>query len=132
MKKIFLTLILLGLTYHFNAQEIGIKELHEPTLLKSIDNEKATEKHKKELKKSQNNQKKAEKSQKRAEKALRKKEQAQKAFNKSNKKLENTQNKYEALKNKGKLSPLDESKWLKKIERLNTDKKKAEIKLRKA
>src|SRR5690554_5141234 len=122
MKKIFLTLVFLGLVYHGNAQEIGIKETNDPSLIKSIEQKSATKKHKKELKKSRDQQKKAKKSQKKAEKT----------FDKTTKKLESNQKTYETLKSRGRLSPIDDEKWLKKLERLNKDVEKAGIKLRKA
>ncbi|MEO8935027.1 MAG: hypothetical protein ABI295_12045 [Xanthomarina sp.] len=90
------------------------------------------EKYKKDLSKSKHEQKKAQEAQKKSEKALKNKEKAQGAFEKSHKKLESTQKKYQKLKNKGKLSPVDEAKWLKKIEHLKIEIKKAEIKLIKA
>lgn len=132
MKKIFLILVFLGLVYHGNAQEIGIKETNEPSLIKSIEQKSAAKKHKKELKKSRDQQKKAKKSQRKAEKALNKKKRAQKTFDKSAKKLESAQKSYETLKSRGRLSPMDEEKWLKKINRLEKNKKKAVTKLRKA
>lgn len=63
------------------------------------------------------------------EKALKKKEKTQKVYDNSSEKLKSTQNKYEKLKIKGKLSPIDEAKWLKKIEGLTKDLKKTELKL---
>ena len=39
--------------------------------------------------------------------------------NKAVKDLEQAQSKFERLKNKGKLSPNDEAKWLEKIQKLN-------------
>ncbi|MBO6605600.1 hypothetical protein [Psychroserpens sp.] len=51
---------------------------------------------------------------------------AQSHFEKTGKKLESAQRKYNKLKRKGKLSPEDEEKWIKKIEKLERKLKKAE------
>ena len=76
---------------------------------------KESEKLEKEKKKAEKSAKKAEKKQKKAEKALKKQQKAQKRLDKATKKLKSSQKKYDKLKRKGKLSPEDEAKWLKKI-----------------
>lgn len=81
------------------------------------------------LKKAEKKQKAAEKKQKKAEKALKKKEKAHSKYEKLAEKHESTQQKYEKLKKKGKLSPLDEQKWLSKIEKLKEQTAKAQRKL---
>jgi hypothetical protein len=43
--------------------------------------------------------------------------------------MEQTQEKYDKLKQRGKLSPKDEEKWLKKIENYKDDAEKARKKL---
>ncbi|MFB9055452.1 hypothetical protein ACFFU9_01740 [Mariniflexile ostreae] len=90
---------------------------------------KAIEKREKELKKAEKEQKKVEKKQKQAEKALKQKEKIRSKFEKSVKKHDQAVNTYEKLKNKGKLSPIDESKWLKKIEKLRVAREKIKRKL---
>lgn len=75
------------------------------------------------LKDAQKAQKRAQKEQKTAEKELKAKQRAQDNFEKATRKLEQNQTKYEKLKNKGKLSPNDDEKWLKS---LNKYKKKVE------
>lgn len=92
--------------------------------------EKASEKKGKELKKAEKKQKQAEKKQRKAEKALKQKQKAQSNFDKSAKKHKQAIAKYDRLKNKGKLSPEDEAKWLKKIEKLNEAHKKAQKRLK--
>ncbi len=91
--------------------------------------DKNVEKAKKQRKKAL---KKAEKAQKKAEKALKRKQKAQDKFNKATKRLEQNQDKYEKLKGRGKLSPNDEAKWLKKINRYKRNLAKATKKLLKA
>lgn len=91
--------------------------------------EERLEKAEKERKKAQKAQKKAEKEQK---KALKQKEKAQSDYNKAVKDLEQAQSKFERLKNKGKLSPNDEAKWLEKIQKLNGKIEKAEKKLKRS
>ena len=46
--------------------------------------------------------------------------------------MEQAQSKFERLKNKGKLSPNDETKWLEKIKKLNEKIEKAEKKLKRS
>jgi outer membrane biosynthesis protein TonB len=91
--------------------------------------QKEAEKRKKAQEKAEKEVKKAEKKQKKAEKALKKKEKVQKRFEKANDKLESAQKKYDKLKRKGKLSPDDEAKWLKKLEGLQRDIVKTKKKL---
>lgn len=88
------------------------------------------EKAEKEQKKAKNQLKKAEKKQKKAEKALRQKEKAQANYDKAVDKHKAAQKKYEKLKKKGKLSPVDEAKWLEKIEKLNANITKTKKKLK--
>lgn len=77
-------------------------------------------------------QKQAEKKQKKAEKELKQKQKVQNDFEKTSKKHLQALEKYNKLKNKGSLSPADESKWLKKIEKLKTAHQKAESKLKRS
>ena len=90
---------------------------------------KRLEKAEKEQKKAEKERKKVEKEQKKLEKALKKKEKAQSNFEKAVKKHEDAIKKYEKLKTKGKLSPVDEEKWLKKIDGLKDDIDKTKRKL---
>jgi hypothetical protein len=84
------------------------------------------------IKKAEKEQKKAENKHKSAEKALKKKEKAHADFEKTGKKYEDAIKKYEKLKDKGKLSPEDEGKWLKKIDNYKEAIEKAKKKLKKA
>jgi hypothetical protein len=81
-------------------------------------------------KKSKKDIEKAEKNQKKAEKELKKHQKAQSNFEKAGKKHDVAIKKYEKLKKKGKLSPEDEGKWLKKIEKLKVSHEKAKKKLK--
>ena len=81
-------------------------------------------------KQAENKQKKAEKKLKQAEKELKKREKIQKNYKNAQQKYSDAQNKYEKLKNRGKLSPVDETKWLKKLENLKENLDKNEKKLR--
>ncbi|GAB1857583.1 hypothetical protein MHTCC0001_24190 [Flavobacteriaceae bacterium MHTCC 0001] len=92
--------------------------------------EKEQEKAEKNLKKAEKEQKKAEKERKRTEKVLKQKERAQANFDRATQKHQAAQTKYTKLKAKGKLSPVDEGKWLKKIDRLNDNINKAKKKLK--
>lgn len=94
--------------------------------------DKATE----EFKAAEEENKRAEKEKKRAEKEMKKAEKQHKRtmkaktnHNKAVKAHDNAVAKYEKLKGKGKLSPLDEEKWLKKIEKLKAKQAKAKAKL---
>lgn len=73
--------------------------------------------------------KKANKAQKMAEKELDKKGKALGKFNKATQKLEQNQIKYDNLKSRGKLSPNDEAKWLKKLEGYRKELEKARRKI---
>lgn len=95
-------------------------------LKSQLKDDKNAEKARKKLEKAA---KKAEKAQKKAVKELKNKQKAQDKFNKANKKLEQNQNKFEKLKFKGKLSPNDEAKWLKKLEGYRKDLQKATRKI---
>ncbi|WP_372757367.1 hypothetical protein [Mariniflexile sp.] len=81
------------------------------------------------IKKAEKEQKKAEKALKKAEKEIKAKEKAQAKFDDANEDYTDAIAKYEKLKKKGKLSPNDEAKWLKKIEGLKEDIAKAKKKL---
>ncbi|WP_299398447.1 hypothetical protein [uncultured Gelidibacter sp.] len=78
------------------------------------------------------NAKNAEKAQKQAAKELKKKQKAQDRFERATKKLNQNQEKYERLKMRGKLSPNDEAKWLKSLERYKKDLDKATKNLRRS
>ncbi|NNC49977.1 MAG: hypothetical protein HKO01_05520 [Flaviramulus sp.] len=91
---------------------------------------KRLEKAEKEQKKAEKQQKVAEKKQKKAEKELKQNEKAQSNFDKAVKKHEDAIQKYEKLKNKGKLSPIAEEKWLSKIAQYNKAKVKSKKKLK--
>lgn len=73
--------------------------------------------------------KRAEKEMKTAEKQHKRTIKAKANHSKAVKAHENTVVKYEKLKAKGKLSPLDEEKWLKKIDKLKAKAEKAKAKL---
>jgi outer membrane biosynthesis protein TonB len=92
--------------------------------------EKRLEKAEKEQKKAEKERKRAEKKQKQAEKELNKKEKAQSRYDKAIKKHKAAVKKYEQLKKKGKLSPVDEEKWLDKITKYKEASEKAERQLR--
>lgn len=62
--------------------------------------------------------KKATKAQKKATKELKQKQKALDKFNKASKKLKQNQEKFKKLKFRGKLSPNDEAKWIKKLEKI--------------
>lgn len=97
-------------------QKLNEEEAAQKNLEKA---EKERKKSEKEQKRAEKEQKQAEKKQKSAEKELKQKENAQSNYNKAIKKHKEAQKKYEKLKGKGKLSPIDEQKWLEKIEKLN-------------
>lgn len=61
--------------------------------------------------------KKQEKAQKKAARDLKKKQKAQKRYLKVTKRLEKNQTKYDRLKERGRLSPKAEEKWLKRLDR---------------
>ncbi len=86
----------------------------------------------KQIKLAEKRQKVAEKKQRRAEKALKKKERAQSDYDKAIKRHEQAISKYERLKRRGKLSPNDEERTLKRIEDLKSDIDKAQNKLKRA
>jgi hypothetical protein len=98
-------------------------------LEEKIRQEKAKEETEKKIEKAEKEQKRAENKQKKAEKALKKREKEHSNFEKSVKKHEDAISKYEKLKRKGKLSPEDEGKWLKKIDKLKEANEKAQRKL---
>lgn len=84
---------------------------------------------KKRLEKAESDKKKAEKKQKKAEKELKKSKKAQSNYDKAVKKHKNAVKKFEKLKKKGELSPVDEEKWLEKIEKYKEATVKAKKKL---
>lgn len=102
--------------------EIKLKEKEEKRL-------KNIEKERKQLEK---DKKRAESKQKKAEKELKQKQKLQSNFEKASKNYAQARSKYQRLKERGKLSPVDEAKWLKKIESLNEKVKKAENRLRRS
>jgi hypothetical protein len=65
--------------------------------------------------------KKQEKARKKAAKDLKRKQKAQNRYLKATKKLEQNELKYNRLKERGRLSPKDEEKWLKKLDRFKKD-----------
>lgn len=103
-----------------------IKKEEEKALKKK---EEVAKKLEKENKKAEKAQKKAEKERKKAEKEIKKKEKLQKNFEKAESNLNKAQKKYEKLNAKGKLSPVDERKWLDKIEKLTEKVAKAKRRL---
>lgn len=113
------------------AQQLEIRKALDQKLKKALENkEKEQAKAEKKAKKAEKEAKKAQKKAKKAEKALKQKIKAQERLEKAIGKLEDAQDKYLKLKNKGKLSPNDEAKWLKKIEKLRGKHQKAETKLK--
>lgn len=130
-EKIFLNGEDVTATLSVEEKEVIFKEAANISeKLKEAENsQRAAEKLEKEKKKAEKAQKKAEKAQKKAEKALKKKEKLQKNYKKAQDQLKKAQEKYEKLKKKGKLSPVDESKWLDKIEKLTDKVDKAKGKL---
>jgi len=119
-----------------NGEEVTADLLADEQLIikNKLKNKIATEKKVKSAEKAQNKaenkQKKAEKKQKQAEKDLKKREKIQKNYENAQQKYSDAQNKYEKLKNRGKLSPVDEVKCLKKLENLkeNLDKNEKRLK----
>lgn len=91
--------------------------------------EKAAKAEEKAKKKAKKENEKAEKEQKKAEKELKKEEKAQSNFVKAGAKHTDAILKYEKLKSKGELSPVDEEKWIKKIDKLNVKLKKSKGKI---
>lgn len=83
----------------------------------------------KETKKLEKAQKKAKKETKRAKKKLKQQAKAKKGFDKAETKLSNAQKKYKRLKDKGKLSPVEEQDWLDKIDKLSRKADRAKKKL---
>lgn len=103
------------------------------TILKNLKIQEEAEKENKKLEKekvkAEKALKKAEKAQKKAEKEIKKRAKLQSNFKKAEANFDKTKIKYENLKRKGKLSPVDESKWLKKLEGLTKKLNKAKSKL---
>ncbi|MEZ4840153.1 MAG: hypothetical protein R2821_01180 [Flavobacteriaceae bacterium] len=98
-------------------------------LKEKLDKEEKIKKAEKAQKKSEKKQKAAEKQQKKAEKEVKKHAKAQDNFSDAKKKYDKEFKKYQKLKSKGKLSPEDEVKWLKKLEGLQKKIDKTERKL---
>ena len=69
------------------------------------------------------------KSKRKLKKPLKKQEKIKDNYKRAQDKLASAQKKYEKLKKKGKLSPVDEVKWLEKIENLTDKVNKAKRKL---
>ncbi|GAA4949702.1 hypothetical protein GCM10023314_23780 [Algibacter agarivorans] len=155
--RFLMILIFLGFSYTINAQEVNfngvtykiekerifkdnidvtetltlekkqqIRTAFDKKLLQIEESEQIT----KRLKKVEKDKKSAIKKQKKAEKSLKQKKKTQSNFDKSGKKHQGAIKKYDKLKKKGKLSPEDESKWLKKIEKLKVNHQKAKKKLK--
>ncbi|XMO88408.1 hypothetical protein AAFN75_08935 [Algibacter sp. AS12] len=110
-----------GVLAAFNSKMAQIKNAEET--------KKRVEKAEKEQEKAEKEQKQAEKKQKKAEKELKKSQKAQSKYDKAAKKHKDALSKYEKLKSKGKLSPVDEEKWLDKIEKYKEASAKAKKKL---
>lgn len=107
-----------------NAKKLEIFEALEKKKLEMAEAKASNDKLEKVAKaqeRAEKQQKKAEKKQKQAEKALERMAKAQANYDKAISKHKAALKKYEKLKNKGKLSPVDEQKWLDKIEKLNSN-----------
>ncbi len=109
-----------------------IKTALEAKLKAAKEAEKAQKQAEKELKKAEKARKEAEKAQKKAEKELKQKQKAQASYDKAAKNHEKAVDTYEKRKNRGDLSPNDEAKWLKKIQKLSESREKASKKLRRS
>lgn len=99
-------------------KEAEMLVLKQSTEKEKQEREKAEKKKEKAAKKLEKEKKKAEKAAKKAEKELKRAKKLKANYKKSQDKLAQTQKKYKKLKRKGKLSPIDETKWLDKIEKL--------------
>lgn len=86
---------------------------------------KAEKKAEKERKKIEKEAKKAEKERKKAEKELKRRNKAIDNLNKKTRKFDQNQDKYNRLKNRGDLSPNEDAKWMKKLNKLKHDVEKA-------
>lgn len=117
-----------GVWQAFKEQEALLKA-QEQAIKAEKELEKAEKAAAKEAKKLEKERKAIEKEKKRVEKFLKAKEKAQSNFEDATKNYNNGVEKYEKLKNKGKLSPNDEAKWLKKINKLQENLQKAQGKL---
>ena len=154
--KLVAVLLFLGLTFSTQAQEINyngtIYKIKGKTILQEktdvtatlsaeeqsgiwdvFNKQKALDKERAEtakaIKKAEKEKKNAEKKQKQAEKELKAKQKAQSKFNTANDDYNKAIKKFEKLKDKGKLSPNNEEKWLKKIDNLNRTVEKSRRKL---
>ena len=83
------------------------------------------------LKDAENALKKAEQEQKALEKAAEKKEKLREAFIDANSKYKDQKDKYQKLHDAGKLSPNDEEKWAKRLDKLKSKMEEAERELNK-
>ena len=101
------------------VEEIKLKEKEEKRFKKAEKDQKNAEK----------DRKRAESKQKKAEKELKQAQRINSNYEKAKKNYTQAQSKYERLKERGKLSPNDEAKWLKKLESLTEKLKKAEKRL---
>ena len=104
----------------------GVKNVLDTEKLKA----KESKKQEIQLKKSVKSQRRAEKKQKKAEKTLKRKEKAQSNFDKSSNKYDRAVAKYDSLKKRGRLSPVKESKWMEKVEKLRYKRDKYKNKLK--
>ena len=89
----------------------------------------ALEKAKEQSKAAEEEKKKAEKAYKKAEKVKQKEAKAKAKYAKMVEQHQNASKRYEKLKAKGKLSPIDEGKWLKKIEKMKAKMAKTKSKI---
>ena len=106
-------------------EKVNIKVALDEKLAKLNEVEAAEEK----MKKAEKAQKNAERKQKKAENELAKREKVQSNFDRAVKKYEDAIAKYEKLKSRGKISPVDDVKWLDKIEKYKDAIAKAKKKL---
>lgn len=105
-------------------KELEKKRKKEAQEAKKLEKEK--KQAEKEKKKAEKARKKAEKEKKKAEKALKKKQKAKKKFEQTKSKFEKAKKKHKRMKENGNLSPNDEVKWQKKLEKLNKNVNKAQ------
>lgn len=154
--KFLTTILIFALCFFTNAQEINLNGTpykvkgkailqdgvdvtatlsaeQQTAVFEALSKEQALEKERKAaekaLKKAENEQKRAEKKQKKAEKELKAKEKAKSNYDKVTSKYNKAVEKHEKLKNKGKLSPVDEAKSLKNVQKLKEAIEKAKKKL---
>lgn len=148
--KFWMIVLVVTFGYFANAQKVELKgenyEVKGKTFLKNGEdvtntltlekkNEiKAAVEKNKELeaaaKKREEEKKAVEKQQKATEKAHKEADKAASNYEKAKSNHNSAIKKYEKLKGQGKLSPVDEDKWLKKIDKLEKTQKKAEGRLK--